>query len=227
MNAEWSEAPANGVSYRHPRPFTITDIQIVNVCATHAALVTDPLPSDPYFRPDPTADNGKYSGGYLCVGAACIHPDPSGRPLHTPKPYAELTDAERLYVHLYRYSGGLVRWDTCECRSYACGDRLEPETVSFPHHPVHPRHKCRFHELDDDEHTQARQENVLKNVAVTSVEEALQAKDPILTAQEIEWSFDAARNLIVTVPTRILLLATERRAIERELAKISARIVLE
>ena len=132
ITARWPQAPVGGVSYQHPVPRTITRVEIVNVCAAHDSLRTGPLPADPYYG----------ARGYMDVPASP-------------------TEAERLYIALFRFGGQRLRLDTCGCALYVVTDRAGGNVSRRPH----PRHtvKCAQHADDDDDHTDARDDNSRKN----------------------------------------------------------------
>ena len=155
------------VSFQHPIPKTIRGVKISTVCAAHDHFRTDTLPADPYGG----------APGYL-------NPIP-----------ASPTEAERLYVRLYRYTGQTFRPDTCGCRIAMCLDRFDVEPEKVHKHPKHT-HKCSAHETDDDQHTAAREENKRVSIALAKVRERF--KD--LTDEDVQWGFDAARVLRVTAP---------------------------
>lgn len=130
ITANWATPPVledgRRVSYQHPIPRTITNIAIEAVCAEHDALRTAPFPADPYFG----------SPGYLPIP-------------ETP------TEAERLYIHLFRYVGQRVRPRTCQCRMCEVHDRAGTAMRRVAHR-LHTR-KCSEHLDDDDQHTNARE----------------------------------------------------------------------
>ena len=138
ITADWVKEREAGrnVSYQHPKPFTITDIEIVDVCAEHNHFKTDPPITDETY--------GGEMRGYL------------GR--------VPNTEAEKLYIALTRYRGQRWKPDTCDCRIYDCVDCTN-NLHTFIRHTKHTR-KCEDHRNDDGEHTRAREENKLKNDAL-------------------------------------------------------------
>jgi len=132
ISASWVDAQADddgsgrSVSFRHPVPNTITGITVGTVCAVHASLTTAPFPADPYYG----------SLGYI-------------RPIP-----ASPTEGERLYIHLYRYTGQKLKVDTCDCRLYQQADRASGALVNVKRHAKHSQ-KCLHHASDADEGTAA------------------------------------------------------------------------
>ena len=135
INADWSNDPVdyNGASssFQHPIPYTITEMSIKNVCAEHASLTTAELPADPY--------NG--CPGYIKL------------PIDNP------TEAQKLYIQLYRYNGQRLKPDTCGCKIYQVWDDIA-QVISVTPHPNTV--KCPRHQADDALHTQAFTDSRMK-----------------------------------------------------------------
>lgn len=195
MLAEWAQPPINEngeiVSYQHPKAETLSDLQITNVCNEHNPVLSQPIENDPYHgRP-----------GY-------INPIPS-----------DPTDAEKLYIYLYRYTGNTHSFDTCKCIGTFWFDRHSEQRL--PNYFKHPKHfnKCSEHAgLSDDvllDHVV--KENQTKNRALA----ALLEKVPRLKKQKtnedgtvvesldpsVLWSFsgkDDKRQLQIVVPIQPL-----------------------
>ena len=158
ITALWPDGPPNSPEYRYPIPDTISSIGIVSACASHD-----------HFRTDPPITDWTYGGkmsGYL-------RREP-------------ITEAEKLFVGLTRYSGGVLALDTCGCRIYQTYDRTTGEIVPAPH-PQHT-HKSSCHALDTDTHDAALSENRTKNRVVPLAEATWPAAG-------VNWSFDAQRKL--------------------------------
>ncbi len=139
ITASWVDDQADNdgtgraVSFRHPVPNTITNIVVENACVEHTPLRTAPFPADPYFG----------ALGYI-------------RPIP-----ANPTEGERLYIHLYRYTGQVLKPDTCDCRLYQHADRAT-RTLAVPkRHHKHSR-KCQHHLTDTDDGTTARENSQRK-----------------------------------------------------------------
>lgn len=201
MTATWVDESLpieNGepTSYRHPAPrsmvtidglpFTgqpwtwrnpISSLEIVNVCAQHASLQTDPFPPDPYYG----------SPGYL-------------RPIpENPTP------AERLYIHLFKYAGQRATPITCTCSYYEHRDRsgVEPSDVKW--HARHSK-KCPLHQTDDDKHTRAREENARQGRTLAQAVSLL-GIDPADTTPAVAARFrklTGAWSYVVVGDTRVL-----------------------
>lgn len=169
MRAKWAkplEPNVNGkaISYQHPVPGTIENIVLGTVCNEHTALLTEPWPPDPHFG----------CPGYLV-------PLPSNP-----------TPAERLYVHLYKYSGQKWKPESCGCHIYEIWDRTSLDKSSITKHPAHT-HKCHRHKLDDHQHTTALANQRLLN-KVMEVAELLG-----YDRSRVIWDFDGASKLWVTL----------------------------
>ena len=211
ITAQWTEV-TSAESYRHPIPGTVTGVAIRTVCATHDSFRTDPLATDPYDgRPGyiqvTTQANLRRVRRYLSDVEAA---DPEGVLFEivdgVKVPYREIlppgvrdpmtvTEAERVYIHLSRYAGQRWRPDTCGCVMYQVVDQFTGKVVAVPH--AQYTRKCKHHRNDDDTHTQAVAENRAKNEDVA----AMLALHPTLTADEVVWSFDASRRLLVSAPS--------------------------
>ena len=168
IHAEWVDPTATQednrlVSHRHPIPGTVRSVEIQSVCTAHDALRTAALPEDPYFG----------SPGYLRI--------PAGQRTQWE---AALTEAERLYVHLFRYSAQRNRPDTCGCRICEVHDRSGQEGLRRVQHRQHTR-KCRSHEDDDDQHTNALENAARKNRLLNR----LKNQFPSVTDDNVTWEF--------------------------------------
>lgn len=156
ITAQWVKAPeAENKSFQHPIPRTIAKIELGVTCSDHESLKTTPIPEDPY-------------------GGAPGYFDPA----------LAGSEAERLYVHLFRYTGQTLKPDTCGCKVYESHDRLGNEAVRRPEHVKHTR-RCRRH-ADDLDHSACIGDNRLKNETVRTIIEA----HPSLTAEDVKWDFD-------------------------------------
>jgi len=169
LTALWPDvADADGtgraVAFAHPVPGTITAVSVVAVCPVHTSLQTDPFPAVPFYG----------SPGYLPIPA-------------TP------TAAERLYIHLYRYSGNLWKPDTCGCSVYYCHDRARSESSTTPQHHRHTK-KCVHHVADTNDHAGAKENNSRKNRLVERAITFLNKQDA-----EFSWAYDANRVLQFTI----------------------------
>lgn len=100
ITADWTDGSVvNGISYRHPKPFTITDVQIVNMCAgctpNSAAMPdvshlyeTSNITGKPYQArgylshpiANPTAAHNLYQ--FLCSHGGQTHSFPCGCAAH-------------------------------------------------------------------------------------------------------------------------------------------------
>ena len=138
--ASWVDAQPDedgtgrAVSFRHPVPNTLTDVTVVSVCVEHAALTTAPFPADPYYG----------ALGY-------IRPVP-----------ANPTEGERLYIHLFRFTGQKFKPDTCDCRLYQHVDRAN-NVVAEPRRHVKHSLKCQHHVDDTDAGTAARENSARRS----------------------------------------------------------------
>ena len=127
------DGSGRAVSFRHPVPNTITGVTVVSVCVEHAPMTTAPFPPDPYYG----------ALGYI-------------RPIPVSP-----TEGERLYIHLYRYTGQTLKPDTCDCKLYQPVDR-GTNVVDLPRrHGKHSR-KCQHHTADTDAGTAARENSQRK-----------------------------------------------------------------
>ncbi len=109
IRAVWPKgAVNNGISYRHPIPFTITHIDIVNVCADHQHVLNEP------------AITSWHRTGYIKL------------PIENP------TDAQKLYVYLWRYSGQKIVTPICDCSIYGVceDDGVVKKDLDIKEHPL-------------------------------------------------------------------------------------------
>ncbi len=150
MMADFTDSSVvDGISYRHPIPFTITDIQLVNICAKHkpntlampsisGLMETDKITGLPFQR-----------RGYL------------KHPIVNPTP------AQCLYTFLSQYSGGLHR-HSCGCQSFWFGDEGVGKDKKVIHldHPRYTSQKCLVHKADDINMTKAQADYNAQQAAV-------------------------------------------------------------
>ncbi len=130
ITADWAGDVRSGVSHQHPIPFTITNIEIVSVCDEHKAVLTQPLVSPDVFSVDPYTEELVQRRGYLEL------------------PIAHPTDAQKLYIYLWKYHGNVHTAD-CGCRAYHVfeHDHGKHEKLTKPKKLAHPVHdfKCKRH----------------------------------------------------------------------------------
>lgn len=182
MLARWVDASPDddgtgrAVSFRHPAPNSIESIDVVSVCAAHASLTTDPFPADPYYG----------SLGYI-------------RPIPT-----NPTEGERLYIHLYRYTGQRLKPDTCDCRLYQHADRATNVLDLPKRHAKHSR-KCQHHLTDDDTGTQARENSVRKKTLVDRAVNFL-----LKNEAEFSWEYRTENGVRVLYFTILNITVTQR-----------------
>lgn len=164
ITAQWGEGTVReGLAYGHPHPLTVTDIGIVSMCETHGAII-------------------KAETGPL---------EPSNIPGYIPLPIAEPTQAERLYVYLWRYHSILRKLDTCgsgvdKCSIYFVGDRISGEELAITEHPfskVCSIHQDSKHSLVEC-HVHAHKENAARMSAHIHIAETTPSMFHILTDQE-------------------------------------------
>lgn len=130
--------PVGGVSYAHPTPYTITDIEIINVYNEHKRFSEYmALDENDFF------DDDQQYRGYLKY------------------PIKDPTPAECLYTYLYTHSGQIHRMG-CGCCAYvstkrnARGEHIEGSIKYHDYHPLHTKHCKRHH--NDVGHEQALEE---------------------------------------------------------------------
>lgn len=204
IHADWAHdsVEENGETVQHafPKEGTITDIQLVNACSFHDHYLTDPLPADPYQG---------------CPG------------------YFKLTGTEspveKLFIMLYKFSGGVHKPDTCDCQAYVCSNRFSL-TQEYKDHPVHSK-KCKFH-LDDTDHQKAIDECRLHNETKALIKQShpelstefvmlgdhkvilndtskltldslgVDYSEPSWELKDCDLSFDKSRNLVIEVKSQ-------------------------
>lgn len=125
ITADWtSDSIKDGISYRHPIPFTIKAIEIVSVCPAHDGVsMPDTLG---LFEVDKETDTLIQRRGYL------------------KHPIANPTQAEILYTFLSQFNGQTHRLP-CGCQSHQFID--ENKEVRYLQHEKHTK-KCHAHKHD-------------------------------------------------------------------------------
>lgn len=150
ITAKWPRGTLEGgVSYKHPVPFTITDIQISNVCENHKHVLNEPI-----------ADNW-HRKGYIEL------------PIKNP------TNAQKLYVYLWRYNGQKTITDICSCEIYgSCeDDGLQKKEIEIKHHPLYSKKSPAFPNLSVvDGHKEVMKLSKYKNKVI--LPELIKVLDP-------------------------------------------------
>ena len=123
----------DGASYRHPKPFTISDIEIVNVCDTHQPQTLSMPDTGGLFGIDNITGLSVQQRGYLSY------------PISSPTP------AQCLYTFLAQY-GGQKHGYSCGCSAHQWVD--EKGGITYLPHPHHTR-KCFRHSHDTVDMKQA------------------------------------------------------------------------
>lgn len=147
ITAEWGNEPINEngvfISYRHPVPYTIelNSMAIVEICPNHEHFKTNDLSPDPY-------------GG--CPGYIKL-------PIQNP------TEAQKLYIQLYQFSGQTAYSTTCGCKMHEVVNRFTNE-ISLAKHSINTVH-CDYH-INDYDHSAVRKENREKSIAVNLLVES-------------------------------------------------------
>ena len=128
ITADWPEKQ-EAVTYRHPLPFTIQKIELVNVCDDHKEAMLQMPDTSGLFDIDGMTGQLVQKRGYLRY------------PIENPTP------AEILYTYFY-FHKGQVRSFPCGCSGY---QHIAPDgTVQYLVHPKRTG-KCFIHTNDTDE----------------------------------------------------------------------------
>ncbi len=127
MTAEFTEGSVvDGVSYRHPKPFTIIALDIVNVCAGHHPNTLTMIDTIGLFETDNYTGEMTQRRGYLSY------------------PIASPTPAQCLYTFLAQY-GGQTHSYPCGCKAHQFVD--EKQNINYLPHPIHSK-RCLKHKGD-------------------------------------------------------------------------------
>lgn len=145
-----SEQIHDGISYKHPKPFTITNLKILSVCADHEPQSLEMIDTGIFFDPV-QANEGVHA--FLAqkkgVIASSIMRQNRG---YLKYPIDNPTPAECLYTFLSQYSGTINR-QSCGCSAFICGD--EKGETAFVSHPLNSK-QCDFHIGDTPDMKQAQ-----------------------------------------------------------------------
>lgn len=143
----------NGVSYKHPRPFSIMDLTIISVCMDHEPRMHSMIDTSVFFSPRTDS-----IVQYLA--------EQTGQPPaaewqargYLKYPIANPTPAECLYTFLSLFSGNSLALP-CGCVGHQYGDetnyaeihkherRDKVRNIKFVHHHHFTKH-CHFHKDD-------------------------------------------------------------------------------
>ena len=141
-----------------------------------------------------------FVGSVVCTNRCADHqttPDLEDDPHFGCPGYIDFTNPtydEKLYIYFFRYTSLVHKPDTCDCVLHHLTSRADQSDTITPH-PLHSQ-KCSDHFDDDDNGTQAMADNQNKNAAVNAVLDSY----PDLTPADVEWEFDADRNVTVSSP---------------------------
>lgn len=116
----------DGISYRHPIPFSITALDIVNVCNSHHSNTQAMTNIESLMETDKITGNSYQQRGYL------------KHPIESP------SAAECLYEFLSRYNGQTHSYP-CGCKSHQFID--ENKNIAYLKHPLHSK-CCHKHKND-------------------------------------------------------------------------------
>lgn len=130
MTADFTDGSVvNGISYKHPIPFTISRIEIVNACEHHLGHTSQMRDTEDLMEIDQYTGNKFQQRGYL------------KHPINNPSP------AECLYEYLCQYRGQTHGFP-CGCKTHQFIDPLHPEKkITYLHHPHHHK-RCKAHQDD-------------------------------------------------------------------------------
>lgn len=144
MTADFTEGSvANGISYRHPIPYTISDIKIVSVCAEHQAQTLAMPDTSNLFEADLTGDVATF----LIKKYPNIVLSTTQRRGYLKYPLDNPTSGHNLYTYFWRYCGQTHGYP-CGCRAYVfINDRTPDSPHVYLDHPLYTK-KCHFHHND-------------------------------------------------------------------------------
>lgn len=143
--ADW----VNDDGYRHPTPFTIQEIKLVNVCARHKQYALS-MPDTSCFFDDISLTNPVVA--FLSSKNPNIaHPAMIQNRGYLKYPIANPTPAECLYTYFTKHKGQV--WGLpCGCSTFQWID--DKGNLEHIVHPVHHK-RCHFHKEDTLDMTQA------------------------------------------------------------------------
>lgn len=144
ITADWANSDdiVNGVTYRHPTPFSITDIKIIgNACATHQPFTQSMIDTSIFFDDPEATPIGAYLSKLYPVDVRTETVQQRG---YLKYPIDQPTAAHFLYTFLSQYNG--QAWSIpCGCKTYQFFD--ENKNGVCLNHPIHSV-KCTFHPND-------------------------------------------------------------------------------
>ena len=167
--ADLSNEGGRIVSHRHPVPFTAKDLVVIGVCVEHQPLLLQNVDEAQFLDENEEGDIVQ-NRGYLKLPVS--------------------TDAERLYMNLYGYSGQVWKPSTCGCELRQWRKRDGSEDPKVHRHPKEKR--CKHHKNDTDDAQVVKAEQSLADVARTEI---------LKTVADGEFSvkFDNQRKLMVVL----------------------------
>ncbi len=135
IKADWTDGSiVDGLSYRHPKAFTITAIDIINVCDQHKPNTLAMPDVSGLYEVDNMTGGMVQRRGYLA------------------HPIANPSHAQCLYQFLSQY-GGQRHSYPCGCSGHQFVD--ENKNVSYLDHPINSQ-KCHAHKSDSQDMAQAK-----------------------------------------------------------------------
>lgn len=128
MKADFTDnSVVDGVSYRHPKPFTITSLEIISVCDAHQPQMATLPDISGLMEIDSYTGQSYQARGYLKFSEISVP-----------------TLAQCLYAFLSQF-GGQAHGYPCGCQGHQFID--QKKNINYIEHPLHTR-KCHKH-FDD------------------------------------------------------------------------------
>ncbi len=146
MTADFTDGSViDGISYRHPAQFTITDLRLISVCDKHKEHALSMPDTSVLMEIDNITGESYQRRGYL------------------KHPIAQPTEAECLYQYFWSHLGQIRRFP-CGCQSHVYVDGRGKDAVHT--HLAHPDRtkKCRNHKHDSHDMKKAAADFALLHV---------------------------------------------------------------
>ena len=166
-------------TYKHPKPYTATSLNILSVCLAHIPLKTAPIDEAQFFDFNDDLGELVQNRGYMKL------------------PLVNATEAEILYVNLYRYTAQM--WSPssiCGCKLWQSWDRNDPTGNSMIIQKSHFTVRCRHHKNDTDDAVAVREECESVSKAISLLITTFLKLDG--RQDEIKWRFEPDRSIVLS-----------------------------
>ena len=167
------------VSYRHPKPYTISSMTILNTCVAHQPLLSTPIDESQFMDYDIDFGGFVQNRGYLKL------------------PIVSPTSAEMLYSGLYKYTAQIWSPSVCKCHLFGVFERDKPGQTHVIKKSILTK-RCIHHKNDTDDAQAVRDEVESVTKGIQLLMNTFQKLDG--GQDGIKYRFEADRSIVFSHP---------------------------